>query len=294
MSSFELAAYRPEHREDYLRLLRQAWGEEALSPLEFDWWFAANPAGSLMSVAYQRGRVVGVAAHSLARMVLAGEERLVSFSVHATTHPSARGQGIFAALERRHEELAAERGVACALAFASPPTIPIFLGPLGWSEIGRLRIWARPLLGGGAAHGGHDELAVEGDAAASWPNHVIRDARYLRWRYLASPRGYLVLRSPGGYAVVWPSKRHRGRRIAVLADLVAPPREIPSLLERAARAARARLLFALPGREERRSFLAAGFVPTPLSLRLVGKSLAFPLERDPAAWRFTLGDTDFF
>ena len=145
MSGYELAAYEPSRRDDYLRLLRDAWGDDALSGAEFDWWFARNPAGSLMSVAQDDGRVLGVASHSLYRMILGGEERLASFSVHATTDPAARGRGIFVGLERKHEQEAKERGVAVVLAFASAPTAPLFLGPLGWSEIGRPRIWARPL-----------------------------------------------------------------------------------------------------------------------------------------------------
>ena len=43
-----------------------------------------------------------------------------------------------------------------------------------------------------------------------------------------------------------------------------------------------------------RAFLAAGFLPTPQTLHLMGKALAGQLEHRPAAWRFTLGDTDFF
>ncbi|MER3409106.1 MAG: hypothetical protein C4306_03165 [Thermoleophilia bacterium] len=293
MSSFQLVPYQPEHRDDYLRLLRRVWGEEAMSGAELDWWFQGNPAGSLMSVASMGGRVVGVAAHSLCRMVLRGSECLVSFSVHAATDPSARGRGIFTALERRHEEEAAARGVACALSFASPSTASVFLSRLGWTEIGRLRVWARPVLRSGA-QAASQALDVDGDAAASWPNHVVRDARYLRWRYLDSPRGYLALRSPGGYAVVWPAKRHRRRRIAVLCDLVAPIGEVPDLLRRAAQVANARVLFALPGPGERGAFLSCGFVPTPLTLHLVGKELAEPLDTDLAAWRLTLGDTDFF
>ena len=102
--TFDLSAYEPAQREDYLRLLQAAWGEFALTGPEFDWWFRDNPAGSLMSVARTHGRVVGVAAHSLFRMMLAGDERLASFSVHATTAADARGQGIFEALERISEQ----------------------------------------------------------------------------------------------------------------------------------------------------------------------------------------------
>jgi GNAT superfamily N-acetyltransferase len=293
VSSYQLVSYEPSDRGDYVRLLGEAWGHQGLSGDEFDWWFGRNPAGSLMSVARAAGRVVGVAAHTLLPMVLGGEERTASFSVHATTDPSMRGQGIFARLEEKHEREAAERGVAVVLAFASAPTAPIFLGPLGWTEIGRLRIWARLVLRG-KGEAGAASLDVPGDAAASWPNHVVRDARHLAWRYLDSPRGYVALRSPNGYAVVWPAKPHRGRTIAVLADLAAPRGEVPGLLRRAARASRARLLFGLPAPEQRGAFLAAGFVPTNRTLHFMGKALAGKLDTDPRAWRFTLGDTDFF
>ena len=116
MSGYELASYEPEQREDYLRLLHDAWGDLALSGPEFDWWFKENPVGSLMSVARVGGQVAGVASHSLLRVVLDGVQREVSFSVHATTAESARGLGIFPALETKHEQEAEDRGVAVALA----------------------------------------------------------------------------------------------------------------------------------------------------------------------------------
>ena len=98
MTDFTLVSYEPQHRDDYLRLLRQAWGEGAMSGDEFDSWFDGNPAGSLRSIARMNDRVVGVAAHSLYRTVLDGEDQVVSFSVHATTDPVARGRGIFVEL----------------------------------------------------------------------------------------------------------------------------------------------------------------------------------------------------
>jgi hypothetical protein len=205
--------------------------------------------------------------------------------------PEARGLGIFRELERKHEREAQERGVAVVLGFASAPTAPIFLGPLGWTEIGRLRIWARPLLRSGA-NDGVASLDVAGDAAAAWPNHVVRDRQHLAWRYLDSPRGYVAVRSDDGYAVVWPAKPHRGRTIAVLADLVGP--DVYGLLLAAARVSRAKVLFGLPAPGQRGAFIRAGFVPTNRTLHLMGKALAGRLVLDPAAWRFTLGDTDFF
>jgi GNAT superfamily N-acetyltransferase len=295
VSGYELAAYEPAQRDDYLRLLRDAWGESALSGDEFDWWFSRNPAGSLMSVAHDDGRVVGVAAHSLYRMVLSGKERLATFSVHATTDPVARGKGVFVGLERKHEEEAKARGAAVVLAFASAPTAPLFLGPLGWTPVGKLRVWARPLPRVALRHGGQSRLerfALGGDAAAAWPNHIVRDAEYLNWRYLESPRDYVAYDVDGGYAVLG-HKRHKGHPIALVADLVGPVR---SLLRACVAGVKpgTRALFALPGAGETAAYASCGFVPTPMTLDFMGKPLAGELDRDPRAWRFTLGDTDFF
>jgi GNAT superfamily N-acetyltransferase len=290
--AYELASYEPAQRGDYLGLLKDAWGDDALTPDEFDWWFARNPAGSLMSVARDDGQVLGVASHSLYRMMLGGEERLASFSVHATTTPAARGKGIFVALERKHEQEAQERGAAVVLAFASAPTAPLFLGPLGWSEIGHLRIWARPLPLGRKRVEAVRRFEGGRDAAASWPNHVVRNADYLNWRYLDSPRDYVAYRAAGGYAVVG-HKRHRGRSVALIADLVGPPRPLLRACIAGTRAG-TRLLFGVPGPGEAAAYLSCGFVPTPRTLNFMGKALAGPLDTDPRAWRMTLGDTDFF
>jgi hypothetical protein len=225
-------------------------------------------------------------------MILGGEERLASFSVHATTDPAARGRGIFVGLERRHEQEAKERGVAVVLAFASAPTAPLFLGPLGWSEIGRPRIWARPLpVGGkgGEVIGGFDFAA---DSAAAWPSHVVRDASYLNWRYLDSPRDYVAYRAAGGYAVLG-HKRHRGRSVALVADLVGPVRPLLRACIAGVKPG-ARLLFAVPARGQEAAYVSCGFVPTPRTLHFMGKALAGTLDTDPHGWRVTLGDTDFF
>src|SRR5262249_22819042 len=288
--SYELRSYEPADREAYLGLLHEAWGERTMSGDAFDWWFAGNPAGSLMSVACTDGRVVGVAAHSLARMVLDGEAGVASFSVHATTHESARGQGIFAELERRHEREAAERGVAVVLAFASAPTAPIFLGPLGWVEIGRFRVWARPLIAQAPAPVQRVRFEDTRDAGVAWANHIVRDAQHLEWRFVDSPKSYRVVRDDGGYAVVGRT-RYRGIDTAVLTDFVGGSKD---LLRRAVSAAAGRVLIALPAPEQRRLFASLGFVPAPYTLHFLGKPLAGKLNLDVTAWRFTLGDTDFF
>jgi hypothetical protein len=197
---------------------------------------------------------------------------------------------VWAALETRNEEEAARRGAAVALTFPNDLTARVFLGRLGWSEIGRLRAWARPLLSQAPAPADSSRFDDYEDAASGWGNHVVRDAQHLNWRFGDSPRGYRTVRSRDGYAVVGKT-RYRGVEAAVLADLVGGSR---ALLRRAVAAAAGRMMIALPAPEERRTFASLGFVPAPYTLRLLGKSLTGTLDADPAAWRFTLGDTDFF
>jgi hypothetical protein len=295
MPAFELATYEPAQRDHYLRLLHDAWGDLALSGPEFDWWFQENRTGSLMSFARVDGRVSGVASHSLVRMVLGGMERQASFSVHATTEASARGLGIFPALESKHEQEAEDRGVAVVLAFASKPTAPIFLGPLGWAEIGRIRVWARPFPRRPRrlepyAH--VQRFRHAGDAAKSWPNHVVRDAEYMNWRYIDSPRDYVAVAMGGSYAVLG-HKEHRGTALAYVADLVGPPKPLLRACLAEVRPG-SRALVAIPAPEHRAAYASLGFFPSRTTLHLMGKALAGELDTDRRAWRFTLGDTDFF
>jgi GNAT superfamily N-acetyltransferase len=295
MPAFELATYEPAQRDDYLRLLHDAWGDLALSGPEFDWWFQENRTGSLMSFARVDGRVSGVASHSLVRMVLGGMERQASFSVHATTEASARGLGIFPALESKHEQEAEDRGVAVVLAFASKPTAPIFLGPLGWTEIGRIRVWARPFPRRPRRlepYARVQRFRHAGDAAKSWPNHVVRDAEYMNLRYIDSPRDYVAVAMGGSYAVLG-HKEHRGTALAYVADLVGPPKPLLRACLAEVRPG-SRALVAIPAPEHRAAYASLGFFPSRTTLHLMGKALAGELDTDRRAWRFTLGDTDFF
>jgi hypothetical protein len=292
VSSYELVPFDASHRDEYIRLLAGAWGNRGLTTEEFEWWFGRNPAGSILRTALVDGQVAGVGAHMLARMVIGGEERRVSWSCHAVTSPAASGRGIFTELQRALDQAAEEQGIELVLGFGNEVTNPVFFDRLGWSDVAHYRIWARPVLGRRSR--ATAALDVDGDAAAGWGNHVVRDGPYLRWRYEDSPRPYVTVRSSSGYAVVWPSKAMGSRTIAVLSDLVAPAKEVPGLLRRAAGAARSHFLFGLPAPGQRGAFARAGFVPTHLTMHLIGRGLNGPLDLDPAAWQFTLGDADYY
>jgi hypothetical protein len=111
-------------------------------------------------------------------------------------------------------------------------------------------------------------------------------------RYLDSPRDYVAYRADSGYAVLG-HKRHRGRDVALLADLVGPTRPLLRACLAGVKEG-TRLVFGVPARGQEAAYLACGFLPTPRSLHFMGKALAGTLDTDPRAWRFTLGDTDFF
>jgi hypothetical protein len=329
VTAYEIVEYGPSRRADYVRLLRDTRDGGGLSAKEFDWWFEGNPTEPrLMAVAKMDDAVVGVASHTPYRMRLDGRVRLATASVHAGTDPVARGQGIFRALEVRNEEEGRRAGVAASLAFASKSTENLFLGPLGWSEIGRLRMWVRVLrpvaaarraLGRAPGPGRRRRRDVPGIreiprfdeatdrayelAAPAYGNHVIRDAAFMNWRYADSPWGYRAFRIGDRAFAVVREKTQRGTPIAVVADLVAPPGsfgETRTLLKQAVVSAgpNAVALFALPPRDpaQRRAFAVSGFVPSPSTLHFVAIALAddFDLPLDPEAWHFSLGDTDFF
>jgi hypothetical protein len=329
VTAFEIVEYGPARRADYVRLLRDTRDGGGLSSEEFDWWFEGNPTPPrLMAVAEIDGGVVGVASHTPYRMCLGGRERLATASVHAGTDPVARGKGIFRGLEVRNEEEGRRAGIVASFAFPGKSTENLFLGPLGWSEIGRLRMWVRVLrpvaaarraLGRAPGPGRRRRRDVGGIrkidrfdevtdrayelAAPTYGNHVIRDAAFMNWRYADSPWGYRAFGIGDRAFAIVREKTQRSTPIAVVADLVAPPgsfRETRALLKQAAAAAGpdAVALFALPPRDpaQRRAFAVAGFVPSPTTLHFVAIALAedFELPLDPAAWHFSLGDTDFF
>ncbi len=319
MSEFELAPYDAGRRGDYLRLFADVWRSAALSGDVFDWWFDGNPIGSLRSVAVRAGEVVGAVGHSFFRARLGRREHLVEFSLHAVTASSARGQGVFTALERGLEEQGLERGSSCALVFANAASKPIYLGRLGWSRIDGRRVWARPLRGAlGRLRGRHSDWDVPnvsrgrdvrgvrrfGDEtdrlyerlAPRLGNHLVRDARYLNWRYLESPRKYRALAVENGYAVLGRTER-RGASLALVLDVVAEPVAARALLQACIEEAspEADALLVLPTPCLPRGLLARlGFMPTPMRLHFLGKALGAPLDARSGTWTISLGDTDFF
>ncbi len=259
--SFETVRYTPDQRAALVALLARV-GTTQLSDEEFAWWFDRNPAGEgIVSLAVDDGEVVGVAAMSFFRTALDGHETRLAIPVNVATDPRYRGQGVFSTLERENEAAAAASGSPLTVTFPNGASHPIFVSRLGWIDLPRLRLWARPLragavvryaLGRPGARGGLgarddgsstlrglevrpvqrfdlelDELGLR--AATGYGSHFVRDAEYFNWRYLDSPRDYRCFgayRSSElvGVAVVGHTFKH-GVSAGFLADLVATPHD---------------------------------------------------------------------
>ena len=279
-------------RDEFLALMQETYGH-AMTRAEFDWWFDRNPAGPrILNEARDDDRTpLGVLAMSFARM----SQGLAAFAVHAVTTPAARGRGVFSTLELHNEQEAAAAGATWALGFTNPLAGPILVGRLGWDDVTSLRIWARPKR---LRRRGEGSLRMRpgveppSERTRYSGHHIVRDPEYLRWRYADSPRPYARIDHDGGWAVVTHAVWH-GFSSAVICEAVGGA----SVLRHAARAADADLAVALVNPGEERRYLTAGFVPTPRTIRFIGKRLTsdapeLPRRRD--AWSFTLGDLDFF
>jgi GNAT superfamily N-acetyltransferase len=271
--SFEVVRYAPEWRSSLVALLARV-GTTQLSDEEFAWWFDRNPAGEgIVSLAVGDGEVVGVAAMSFFKTRLEGVETRLAIPVNVATDARYRGQGVFSTLQQANEDAAAASGSPLTVTFPNANSHPIFVRRLGWIDLPRLRLWARPLraagvvryvLGRAGERGGMrapdsaprtlhglevrpiERLGAELDelgarAAAGYGNHFTRDAAYFDWRYLDSPRDYRCFgayrgEELRGVAVVGHTFKH-GVSAGFLADLVAAPEDgvaVRALVGRAA------------------------------------------------------------
>jgi hypothetical protein len=257
--SFEVVRYTPEWRASLVALLARV-GTTQLSDEEFTWWFDRNPGGEgIVSLAVDEGEVVGVAAMSFFSTRLEGVETRLAIPVNVATDSRYRGQGVFSTLEDVNETEAAESGSPLTVTFPNANSHPIFVGRLGWIDLPRLRLWARPLrlsgviryaLGREGGHGGmrapddtartshgldvrpiahfDEEMdALGARAAEAYGNHFLRDSEYFEWRYVESPRDYRCFGayrdgSLAGVAIVGHTYKH-GVSAGFLADLVAAP-----------------------------------------------------------------------
>ena len=171
---------------------------------------------------------------------------------------------------------------------------PILVGKLGWEDITSLRIWVRPKRLRKRAQGAcvRPASACSPTRASYDAHHIVRDAGYLNWRYADSPRPYLRVEDGsrlGDRDALGLARLLLGRRCEAVGGR--------GCCGAASGAVDADLAVAMVNPGEERAYLAAGFVPTPRTIRFIGKRLtddAPELPKERGAWHLTLGDLDFF
>ena len=263
MTSLEIVRRRPEHDPELFALYAEVFGDGNLerSRKRYDWQYFENPNtpedGPVIWMAREGDTLLGQMATMPFLMWWGDREVRASAGNDYFVRKSAQGRGIGIALSNRWAD---EVDVALALGltpssyplfrkiFTDVGPVPSFLKILDSTAVAR-RKWgalagtlAGPILGLGLTllskdpdrtgevdvrpvgifSDEYDDLWLR--ARASYASCVRRDARYLRWKYLACPfREYRVLeaRKAGtlsGYAVIRDEGGTDFRR-GVIADL---------------------------------------------------------------------------
>lgn len=217
--------------------LLQRSGQDVSGSL-FTWEFEQNPVGAVnIHVAKAEDQVVGIACHNSFKMIIGGDEEVVSFPLQVVTDPRFRGRGIFSMLEAACEDEAAARGNNLMLSFPNDASTPIFLKKLGWQSLVSPRYFARPVRSAHLIRGvvGFDRGSrvvgafldrvfaglershsktrasiVEESSFGEWSDDLYTQARetfdfamarhseYLNWRFIDKPGdGYRIFRVVG-------------------------------------------------------------------------------------------------
>jgi GNAT superfamily N-acetyltransferase len=276
-----IVEYDASRRADVADLMGLVWGTRP-GDGELEWFYERNPVRpASVLLGEEDGKVVATVAISFQRMAIGGEEVEVGVPLRVATDPAYRGRGIFGKLQAANEERVRELGVRLLLTVPNAASAPVFLERLGWAALPWVRVWARLKVlpaRTGARRVDRFEPQVTTRHSPGSGEHVLRDAAWLNWRFGDSPRDYALLEADG-YAVVG-----RRGRLAVVAALAG------DLLGDAAATAGPGGIVAAPPPWERRRYALAGYVPTPRTFTVLGKSLGHAV---PARPHFELGDLDF-
>jgi len=322
--------YRPGDEPAVLELYHASFEPGARDKLvEREWRYARNPAGRhrTMICALDDGSLIAAYTGIPLRASLAGRPGRAAVMVDAMTHPAFRGamlgrRGIFArTVHAWVEEFTVGEG-RTQFCFGVPQRRHARLGRLlmgyelwdepgyftraiGDSRIKRLRRGLPDPRVGRVEAFGEEADALWERLAPAYPSGVIRDARYLRWRYDECPgHDYLrfVLRRPEGGWDGWLVLAVDGAKATLVDALLPPglPRRAPALLYRALGAALERgasemEAWASPGTPIERLLLEAGFWQgtyegVRFACRLFDDALDGAALRE--RWYFQPGDTD--
>ena len=328
-----------EDTEAICALLRRAFPENAKGrPEVLDWQYWDNPFGPPTVYVWEdEGRVVGHYAVVAYPARLDGRPARIGIGIDAAIDPGHQGRGLFGPLSAALYEQARADGAGAVVCYPNDNSVR-GIARQGWQELGQLRTWLLPLRPqwfaertgvpapllapavaalrrwprrGTRGHESRETPGVPDDADALWArlepglrSGVVRDAAWLRWRYLdrppPSPYRWFEARRSGELRAlaVTTEQQQRGGTFTYLLELLAADdtaaRAVVAAVAAASPAAAGVLVATLPGTPLARRAAAAGMLPVPQ--RLEEKQLHFGVV-DPSpvlrsGWSLGWGDLD--
>lgn len=302
-------------RDAIIRLFREAYSRP-LGPSVWDWRFGRNPAGrGMIELAWDGSILAGHYAVSPVRMRIRGKDALAGLSGTTMTHASHRGLGLFPALARRTYARARRAGHVLVMGFPNKNSHRGLVRDLGWKDIHEVSKFSARVSAIGRT--GHDSGIVElthfdrrfdplwDEVKDDCPISVVRDRRYLQWRYVDNPGDqYRIFacedrRTIAGYAVL---KRYE-KELHIVDILSRDADTGVRLVRRAATVAAEQGLRVLstwlnPGLELHRELERLGFQPgapvTYFCVLPLAPEAGMRAARDYRNWYLTMGDSDVY
>lgn len=302
--------------------LTLGWQPDERHRALFDWKHRDNPFGSSPSwVAFDEEGVVGVRIFMRWEFLLGERVIRAVRAVDTTTHPRARGLGIFRTLTLRGVEEMKAEGVNWVFNTPNDQSLPGYLS-MGWERLGHLPVALRPArvrvvprlaaarvpaelwsvptsAGEDAASVLADEKELDQLLASQQPSascvRTARSASYLRWRYGAGPVGYRAALAGSSLrdGVVFFRLRRRGPATEVaIADVVVPagnPRAAIRLSREVLKASGGDYAIAL-GSVRRRGWVRLPRIGPLLTWRALADANTPPIKE----WELSAGDVELF
>lgn len=119
---------------------------DGCSAAHHGWLCGGSPAGrAIEGRAEVADEIVGYYALVPVRLWLDGREVVAGLGVTALTRRDWQGRGIFLRVLGRVHEAAAAKGITVTYAVPSPDAGPWYRTKLGFTEVGQMSLWGRPL-----------------------------------------------------------------------------------------------------------------------------------------------------
>lgn len=325
--------------EGICALLRRSFdGNPKSRPEVLDWQYWDNPFGAPTVWLWEdQGRPVGHYAVVPYAGKLDGRPGTIGIGIDAAIDPDYQGRQLFGPLTSTLYEQAHADGMDAVVCYPNDNSVR-GIARQGWHELGTLRTWLLPLRAdwyarrtgvpsallapvvaavrrrprrGTRAYESAEVTTVPDDTDLLWgqldgdvTHGVVRDAAWLRWRYLdrpgPSPYRYYEVRRRGqlhAFAVTTVQEQRGGRftyLLELLADDDTAGRAVVAHVAADAPDCAGVLLATLPQTPLARRAAAAGLLPVPQ--RLEEKQLHFGVVSDApelhGGWSLGWGDLD--